>query len=313
MSGIHHITAIAGRPSRNVEFYTRTLGLRLVKKTVNFDDPATYHLYYGDENGKPGTILTFFPWEHAAPGRNGKGLAEETAFRVPAESIAYWTHRFIEKGVPHRALEKRFGESVLPFSDPDGMSLALVGVTGALSEAAWSDGTVAAEHAIRGFHGVTLMLEKVAPTAAILRSVLGFQERGREGHFIRYATDQTPGTMVTIHETPGFLPGSMGRGSVHHIAFRAADDAHQAEMAARLREAHHLVPTQQVDRHYFRSVYFREPGGILFEIATDRPGFAVDEPAASLGRDLKLPPFLESRRREIEAVLPPIGEYERAV
>jgi glyoxalase family protein len=281
-----------------------------VKKTVNFDDPTTYHLYYGDEQGKPGTILTFFPWEHAAPGRNGDGLAEETAFRIHAESIGYWTHRFIEKGVPHKALEKRFGEPVLAFSDPDGMSLALVGVAGASSEAAWSDGTVPAEHAIRGIHGVTLMLEKAGPTAAIL-GVLGFKERGREGHFVRYASAQSPGKVVTIHETQGFLPGRMGRGSVHHIAFRAADDAQQAAMAARLREVHRLVPTQQIDRNYFRSIYFREPGGILFEIATDEPGFTVDEPVASLGRELKLPAFLESHRREIEAALPPVAERER--
>jgi glyoxalase family protein len=313
MAGIHHVTAISGRASKNVDFYTRTLGLRLVKKTVNFDDPGTYHLYYGDEQGKPGTILTFFPWEHAAPGRNGDGLTEETAFRVPSESIGYWTHRLIEKGVPHRALEKRFGEPVLSFTDPDGMSLALVGVAGAAGEPAWSGGGVPAEHAIRGFHGVTLMLEKAAPTGAVLTGLFGFKETGREGHLVRYETGEgEPGTVVTIRETAGFLPGRMGRGSVHHIAFRAADDGRQAEMAKKLREDHRLVPTEQLDRNYFRSVYFREPGGILFEIATDQPGFAVDEPVATLGRELKLPPFLESQRREIEAALPPIDETERA-
>src|SRR5499427_4508651 len=185
MSGLHHVTAIAGKASRNVDFYTRTLGLRLVKKTVNFDDPGTYHLYYGDEVGRPGTILTFFPWEDTPAGRNGVGLAEETAFRVPTESIGYWTQRLIEKGVAHDALEKRFGEPVLSFTDPDGMRLALVGVAGASSEPAWSGGGIAAEHAIRGFHGVTLMLEKAAPTAAILTNVLGFKETGREGQLIR--------------------------------------------------------------------------------------------------------------------------------
>ena len=314
MSGLHHVTAISGKASRNLDFYTRTLGLRLVKKTVNFDDPGTYHLYYGDEQGKPGTILTFFPWEHAAPGRNGDGLTEQTAFRVPAESIGYWTHRLIEKGVAHEALEKRFGEPVLAFTDPDGMRLALVGIAGAASEPAWSDGSVAAERAIRGFHGVTLMQGAAAPTGAILTDVFGFTEAGREGRLVRFVADQVdPGNVVIIRETGGFLPGHMGRGSVHHIAFRAADDAQQADMAAKLRDSHHLVPTHQLDRNYFRSVYFREPGGILFEIATDQPGFAVDEPVAALGRELKLPPFLESRRREIEAVLPPIGETERAV
>jgi glyoxalase family protein len=313
MSGIHHVTAISGNASRNVDFYTRTLGLRLVKKTVNFDDPGTYHLYYGDEQGKPGTILTFFPWEHAAPGRNGDGLTEETALRVPAESIEYWTHRLLKKGVPHTALEKRFGQPVLPFTDPDGMSLALVGVAGASGEPAWSDGTIPAEHAIRGFHGVTLMLKKAGPTGAILTSVFGFKETCREAHLVRYeAGEGGAGKVVTIRETEGFVPGRLGRGSVHHIAFRAADDAQQAEMAKKVRSEHGLVPTEQVDRNYFRSVYFREPGGILLEIATDQPGFAVDEPLATLGRALKLPPSLESHRREIEAALPPIEEVERA-
>jgi glyoxalase family protein len=314
VSGIHHLTAICGNASRNVDFYTHALGLRLVKKTVNFDDPGTYHLYFGDERGKPGSILTFFAWEPAAPGRNGDGFAEETALRVPAGSIGYWTHRLIEKGVPHKALEKRFGEPVLAFTDPDGMSLALVGIAGAGSEPAWTDGTVASEHAIRGFHGVTLMLEKAAPTGAVLTGVLGFSEIGREGHLVRYVAmpEGAPGSVITIRETGGFLPGRMGRGAVHHIAFRATDDDQQAAMAKALREQHDLMPTQQIDRNYFRSVYFREPGGILFEIATDQPGFAVDEPVERLGRELKLPAFLEPRRREIEAALPPIEEIERA-
>ena len=313
MSGIHHVTAIAGNPSRNVHFYTRILGFRLVKKTVNFDDPSTYHLYYGDERGRPGTILTFFPWEHAAPGRKGDGFAEETAFRVPTESIGYWTHRLVEKGVAHQAPQKRFGETVLAFTDPDGASLALVGVPDAPSEPAWSDGTVPAEHAIRGFHGLTLMLKTAGPTGAILTDVFGFQEMGREERFVRYAVDQAdPGHVITIRETDGFMPGSMGRGSVHHIAFRATDDEQQAAMAEKVRSRHQLQPTRQLDRNYFRSVYFREPGGILFEIATDEPGFAVDEPLASLGRELKLPAFLISRRREIEAALPPIENAEAA-
>ena len=312
MPGIHHVTAISGKASRNLDFYTRTLGLRLVKKTVNFDDPGTYHLYYGDEHGRPGTILTFFPWEHAAPGRNGVGQAEETSFRIPLESIGWWTQRLVEQGVSHKAPEKRFGESVLAFTDQDGQSLALVGVAGAAGELAWSGGGIPAEHAIRGFHGVTLMQDEAAPTAAILTNVLGFRETGREGPLVRYALDGAPGNVVTIRETGSFLPARMGRGSVHHIAFRAADDAQQAAMAKKVRDDHRLAPTEQRDRNYFRSVYFREPGGILFEIATDQPGFAVDEPVEHLGRDLKLPPALEPRRREIEAVLPPLGATERA-
>ena len=304
MSGIHHVTSISGKPSRNVDFYTRTLGLRLVKKTVNFDDPGTYHLYYGDEQGSPGTILTFFPWEHAAPGRNGVGQTEETAFRIPAESIGWWTQRLVEKGVPHQAPARRFGEPVLAFTDPDGQALALVGVAAA-GEPAWSDG-VPAEHAIRGFHGVTLMEERAAPTAAILTNVLGFKEIGREGNLARYTAAGAPGNVVTIREAGGFLPARQGRGSVHHIAFRAADDAQQAAMAKKLRDDHRLSPTQQLDRNYFRSVYFREPGGILFEIATDGPGFATDEPMETLGEKLALPPFLEPRRAAIEAGLKPI-------
>src|SRR3974390_2615128 len=202
MSGIHHAPAISGKPSRNVDFYTRTLGLRLVKKTVNFDDPGTYHLYYGDEQGRPGTILTFFPWEHAPPGRNGDGLAEETAFRVPRESIGYWTQRFIEKGVAHQALDKRFGDPVLAFTDPDGQNLALVGVAGAAHEPAWSGGAGPAAHATPGFHGATLMRAKAAPTGAVLTNVLGFREVGREGPLVRYAAGAGgAGAVITIRET----------------------------------------------------------------------------------------------------------------
>jgi glyoxalase family protein len=311
MAGLHHITAIAGNALRNFDFYTRTLGLRLVKRTVNFDDPQTYHLYYGDETGKPGTILTFFPWEDAAKGRIGVGETRQTAFRVPARSLGYWTHRLVEKGVSHGAPEKRFGESVLPFTDPDGMNLALIGVPDAVgvadadSEPAWSNNDIPAERAIRGFHGVTLLLDNAVKTAAVLSDVFGLKEAGREGSVIRYrARESAPGAVVDIHEANGFLRGHQGRGSVHHIAFRAADDAEQAEMARKLVTQHDLRPTEQRDRNYFRSVYFREPGGVLFEIATDVPGFAVDEPVASLGSALKLPAFLEPQRSEIEKALP---------
>jgi glyoxalase family protein len=305
MSGIHHVTAIAGNPLRNYEFYTKTLGLRLVKRTVNFDDPGTYHFYYGDETGSPGTILTFFPWEGAAAGRGGVGQTHQTAFRVPTRSLAYWTHRFIAEGVAHQALEQRFGEPVLPFTDPDGMSLALVGVMGAESEPGWSNGDVPGEHAIRGFHGVTLLLDDAARTSAVLTDVFGFSESAREASIIRLSSaGHAAGGIVDIYQAKGFLPGRQGRGSVHHIAFRAADDAEQADMARKLVQSHGLHPTEQKDRNYFRSVYFREPGGILFEIATDIPGFAVDEPAASLGEHLKLPDFLEPHRGEIEQALP---------
>ncbi len=307
-NGIHHVTAIAGPARGNLDFYTRTLGLRLVKRTVNFDDPGTYHLYYGDEEGRPGTILTFFPWEHVAPGRLGVGQTKQTLFRVPESAFGYWTHRLIEQGVPHERAVKRFGETVLAFKDRDGMQLALVAVPGAETEPAWSNGEVPAEHAIRGFHGVSLLLEEAAPTAAILSDVLGFAEAGREGSTIRFkAGGAVPGGIVDIQAAGGFLAGRMGGGSVHHIAFRAADDAVQAEMARKLAQDHRISTTEQKDRSYFRSVYFREPGGILFEIATDEPGFAADEPVATLGQALKLPSFLEPHRRVIETALPAVA------
>jgi glyoxalase family protein len=288
MTGIHHVTAISGKAARNLDFYTHVLDLRFVKKTVNFDDPGTYHLYYGDSEGHPGTILTFFPWEHAAPGRAGVGFT-------------------------HSNSPKRFGEPVLPFKDPDGLILALVGVAGAETEPAWHTTDIPTEHAIRGFHGVTLLLEDASPTASVLNDVLGFNEAGEDGPLIRFRASETIGGHVDIREAKGFLTGRLGRGSVHHIAFRAADDTRQAQMAHKLVTNHGLRPTQQINRQYFRSVYFREPGGILFEIATDQPGFAVDEALASLGRDLKLPPFLEARRKQIEAVLPQLNTTEMRV
>ena len=304
-NGIHHITAISGPAARNLDFYTRTLGLRFVKRTVNFDDPGTYHLYYGDESGRPGSILTFFPWAHAAPGRLGVGEAQETMFRVPESAIGYWAHRFVEHGVAHEGPAKRFGETVLPFKDPDGMRLLLAGVADIEGEAAWSGGGVPAEAAIRGFHGVSLLLAEAEATGAVLSGVLGFKELAREGSFVRFKAEGTPlGAIVDIRVAGEFLPARMGAGSVHHIAFRAADDDTQAGMVETLIRDHRITPTKQIDRTYFRSVYFREPGGVLFEIATDQPGFAVDEPADQLGQSLKLPAMYEGRRKKIEAALP---------
>lgn len=306
--GIHHVTAIAGPARRNLGFYTGVLGLRLVKKTVNFDDPGTYHFYYGDESGQPGTILTFFPWEHAAPGRLGVGETQETAFRVPEGAIGYWTHRFLAKRVPHEALEKRFGESVLSFKDPDGMRLALVAVAGIENEPAWTNGDVPAEHAIRGFHSVSLLLREAAPTGVILKDVFGFSEIGREESTVRFKADGTKiGGIVDIRIAGDFPRGRPGAGSVHHIALRAADDEAEFAVMKKLAENHGIRTTEQKDRNYFRSLYFREPGGVLFEIATDIPGFAVDEPVASLGQSLKLPPQYEARRTDIEAVLPALA------
>ena len=302
-SGLHHVTAFAGPGLRNIDFYTRVLGLRLVKKTVNFDDPGTHHLYYGDATGRPGTILTFFPIEHAAAGRVGVGETQETAFRVPRASIGWWTHRLIEKGVRHETVTHAFDEPTVRFRDPDGTSLALVGGDEAGDASAWAGSEVPVEHAVRGLHGVTLLLREVEATSAILTDVLGFREVAREGSARRYAGTAETGGFVTLRAVGEFLRGRPGAGSVHHIAFRAADDAAQAAMTERLGKVHGLQVTEQRDRQYFRSVYFREPGGVLFEIATDAPGFAVDEPIETLGSALKLPAGLEPHRAEIESVL----------
>ncbi len=285
--GIHHVTAIAGDPVKNLSFYTRDLGLRFVKKTVDFDNPSTYHFYYGDETGSPGTILTFFPWTNAPVGRRGVGETRQTAFRVPLRSIGYWTQRFIERGILHQKLEKRFGQSVLPFTDQDGIALALVGIAGAENEPGWSNEDIPSEHAIRGFQGVTLLLDSAQKTAAILTDVFGFREVAREGSVIRFAAaGDVKGNVIDICEAAGVLRGHQGRGSVHHIAFRAVDDVQQAQMTEKLIRTHGRHPTEQKDRKYFRSIYFREPGGVLFD------------------RDLELPNFLEPRREEIEGVLP---------
>ena len=303
--GIHHVTAIAGSTRRNLGFYTGVLGLRLVKKTVNFDDPGSYHFYYGDETGSPGSILTFFPWEHAAPGSLGVGETQETAFRIPEASIGYWTHRLVEKGVAHEDLVTRFGEKVLPFKDNDGTRLAFVATPAAENEPGWSAGEIPLEHAIRGLHSVILLLKDAAPTGAILSDVLGFVHSEREDAVQRYRAPGSPlGAIVDLRSVGDFPRGRQGAGSVHHVAFRAADDADQASMVRKLVENHGLRTTEQKDRKYFRSVYFREPGHVLFEIATEPPGFAVDEPVESLGTALKLPSFLESRRGQIEAALP---------
>jgi glyoxalase family protein len=308
-SGIHHVTSIASSARRNLDFYTRTLGLRLVKKTVNFDDPGSYHFYYGDSAGRPGTILTFFAWEGAAPGRLGIGEAQETVFSIPEGSIGYWTQRLIEKGVAHDPPARHFGATTLAFRDQDGTRLALTGLSAVEATPGWSAGGVPAEHAIRGFHSVSLLLAEAGPTAAILTDIFGFAAGGREGATQRF---QAPGVglggIIDLRTAGEFLPARQGAGSVHHIAFRAADDAEQAAMVVKLMQDHHLHPTEQKDRNYFRSVYFREPGRVLFEIATDPPGFAIDESPDSLGESLKLPPFLEARRAAIEAALPQLDE-----
>jgi glyoxalase family protein len=308
-NGLHHVTAISGPARRNVDFYTRTLGLRLVKKTVNFDDPGTYHLYYGNGTADPGTILTFFPWEHVAPGRLGIGETQETVFRLPESAIGFWTHRLLSKGVAHEKLAKRFGETVLAFKDPDGMRIALVALPGIEREPARSTDEVPADAALRGIHSVSLLLREAGPTSTILTDVFGFQETGREGTTVRFKVEGTDvGGIVDLREAGEFLRARQGGGSVHHIAFRAADDEAAFAMQRKLAEHHGLHTTEQKDRSYFRSHYFREPGGVLFEIATDGPGFTADESLATLGTALKLPPQYEPRRERIEAVLPTLAD-----
>ncbi len=305
MPGIHHVTAFAGDAEANLAFYRETLGLRLVKTTVNFDDPGTYHLYFGDEVGRPGTILTFFPQEHAAPGRAGVGQAVETSFAVPAASLGWWIERFLRLGIAHDAPETRFGETVLPFRDRDGLNLALVATAAAADIAGYAGADVPAEHAIRGVHGVTLWVERAEGSAAVLTGPLGFVAAGAEETRHRFtAPGVAIGGVIDLRVVGGFLPGRMGAGSVHHVAFRAQDDAAQAAMADALQRGLGIPVTEQKDRQYFRSVYFREPSGVIFEIATDAPGFATDEPADALGEALKLPPWLERHRTRIEAALP---------
>jgi glyoxalase family protein len=307
-SGLHHVTAMAGTARRNLDFYAQGLGLRFVKKTVNFDDPGTYHFYFGDAVGTPGTIITFFPWGDAASGRMGTGETQETAFAVPAGSLDGWATRLADLGVAPGAIVSRFGERVLPFADPDGMPLALVETGWAAGVPAWDGGPMADDAAIRGFAAVTLGIADPAGTARVLTEVFGWRAAGTEAgrqRFIAPGDETYPGHVVDL-VTVGGGRGRLGAGSVHHIAFRAASDAEQAAMAQAL--ARIGVPTtEQKDRNYFRSIYFREPGGVLFEIATDDPGFAIDESVESLGTRLMLPEQYEVARARIEAVLPDLG------
>jgi glyoxalase family protein len=308
MSGIHHVTAFARNAAANLAFYRDVLGLRLVKTTVNFDDPGTYHLYFGDHAGAPGTILTFFPQEHAAPGRAGVGQAVETSFAIPEASLGWWTQRLIAQGVAHDAPEKRFGQTVLPFKDREELNLALVATPSGAAIPGTMDNDVPAQHAIRGVHGVTIWVATPEASAGVLTGALGFIASGFEGDRHRFAAPGAAiGGVVDLRVVGGFLPARMGAGTVHHVAFRAADDADQARMAGILGGQFGIAVTEQKDRQYFRSVYFREPSGVIFEIATDDPGFATDEPIEALGQSLKLPPWLEPHRGEIEVALPKLG------
>jgi glyoxalase family protein len=305
-SGIHHITAIAGDPQRNLDFYAGTLGLRLVKRTVNFDDPGTYHFYYGDRTGRPGTLLTFFPWAGAFRGRSGAGQATVTAFAVPAGSLGYWEDRLEGSQVAGVTRRELFGAPTLRFTDPDGMALELVEsrIAGELN--VQSGSAVPGAAAIRRFHGTTLTLRGVDATMQVLAEVLGLVPAGEDGAYQRFAPPAgAEGGVVDLLRDPNAVSGSLGAGSVHHVAWRAADGAHQLRLRGEVL-GHGIGVTPVVDRQYFQSIYFREPGGVLFEVATDGPGFLIDEPEATLGEALMLPPQYEAERPAIEQVLAPI-------
>lgn len=301
--GLHHITAIAGKAQRNYDFYTRVLGLRLVKKTVNFDDPGTYHFYFGNEVGTPGTILTFFPWEGIKKGRTGTGMATEIRYTVPGESLSFWKDRFEELQVPHGEIRTMFGEQQLPFQDPDGLNLALVSSTSD-DRLAWTQAGVPSEFAIKGFHSVELNLRNIQATAAVLKEIFGYSLQATEGNHSRYVTDAVgTANIIDLLESPNGAPGVNAGGTNHHVAFRVKDDNILMEFRKKVINSG-LQITEKIDRNYFYSLYFREPGGVLFEIATDNPGFDIDEPVNELGSNLKLPSQYEVHRNEIEQVLP---------
>lgn len=299
-TGIHHVTAISGEPRATVQFYGDTLGLRLVKKTVNYDDPGTWHLYFGDETGAPGSILTFFPWPGGHRGRTGIGQAAVTSFGVPAGSLGYWMERLGGRGVAFEGPATRFGERAITLRDPDGMVIELVATDGNGTPA---PGPVPVEHAIRGFHGTTIWSDGPASGTEGVLETIGLTFIGEEDGRRRYAGNAPQGRFVDVKRADGFWRGTGGVGTVHHVAFRVPDDAAQVELRDRLL-ADGLQVTPVVDRNYFHSVYFREPGGVLFEVATDQPGFLIDEPLDRLGTEVMLPPQFAPYREQILESLP---------
>lgn len=312
IGGIHHVTAIASDPQRNLDFYAGFLGLRLVKRTVNFDDPYTYHFYFGDEVGTPGSILTFFPWPGAHRGRQGPGQVAVTSFAILPGSIGFWIERLVRHGIAYEGPVKREvggaqAETVISFKDPDGLLLELVGSPSAEDRPAWGNAPgIPLAQAIHGFHSITLWVERGDTTEQILAHTLGFRAIGENGSTRRFsAGNGEAGSLVDVRTTGGFVQGVEGAGTVHHVAWGVPDDASQLAFRARVLGLG-LSPTPVIDRSYFRSVYFREPGGVLYELATNSPGFTIDEPVERLGERLMLPPQYEADRAPIEAVLPEI-------
>jgi len=308
--GLHHITAIAGDPVENLRFYRDLLGLRLVKKSVNQDDPSTYHLFYADAEGNPGTDITFFPWAHAKAGTPGVGVVSETLLTVPHGSLTYWNERLHTHGVRVDEQRTSFGETTLPFADPHGMRLALVAADAPFTFTAWDDGPVPAEHQIRALHGARVPVRDIAPTRAFLEGVMGFEHQAEEQGWHRFvlpgAKGAGAGHLLDVREAADERRGAWGVGSVHHLAWTVDDEPHQSALREAVAAAGRR-PSEIIDRFWFQSVYFMEPGGVLFELATSGPGFAVDEEPAALGERLILPPWLEPHRAKIEAVLPDLS------
>jgi len=302
--GLHHITAIAGDAKRNLEFYTKILGQRFVKKTVNFDDPQTYHFYFGNETGTPGTILTFFPWPRVRKGYNGSGMATGIGYAVPEGSLDFWADRFKQFNVKHNEAAERFGEKYVSFEDPDGLKIDLIVPEKEDQRKVWETNEINEAVATRGFHSVTLSVKSIHPTASILTDVLGYKLLKQEGNRYRFITDAIDNaSIVDIIEAPYLPAGLNAAGTNHHVAFRVKDEDSQMEFREKILSKG-LNITPKIDRDYFFSMYFREPGGVLFELATENPGFGRDEPLSELGTHLKLPKQYEIARSKIEKVLP---------
>lgn len=306
IKGLHHVTAIASDPQRNVDFYRNVLGQRLVKKTVNFDAPDTYHFYFADKVGNPGSVLTFFAWPGVRRGVRGNGETNAVAYNVPVGSLSFWQEHLKKHGIEQLAIGTRFDQNVLAFTDPDGMGVELIETANLPQINFWEDGPIPQEYALHGFHSVTLWLEDVEPTGTLLTEQMGYRAAGQEANRHRFVADEHAlGHTIDLIEGPEKLPARFGVGSIHHIAFRVPNDEQQLEYQSLIRSAGYGV-TEVLDRSYFHSIYFREHGGVLFEIATDTPGFATDEPIHALGETLRLPEWYELNRATIEESLIPI-------
>lgn len=306
LSGLHHVTAITADGQANLDFYCGFLGLRLVKITVNFDDPRSYHLYYGDELGRPGSIMTFFTWPRGQSGHIGPPQVTVTSFAAPAGSVDYWLQRLKSHKIPFTPPVRRFGEEVIAFADPDGIALEII-FTDKPGGHPWNNGTIPLEHAIRGFYGVTIAEEGHERTSRLLTDHMGYTLKHREDNRFRYRTTNDDGlaTAVDVLCVPEARRGRRGTGVIHHVAFRIADQAQQQKWLDKVvKLGYNSSPI--MDRNYFQSIYFREPGGVLFELATDAPGFTADEEPAHLGTALKLPAQYEPHRQQIEQALPPL-------